>query len=143
MKTIFTATTIILGLTAAAIAHSDVKNSAVKARMESMMVIGNAMKTLGGMAKGAIAFDAAAAQTALDTVAAQAANIPAAFQAEETDPASEAKAEIWTNWDDFVAKSEPLKVAAEGASVTDPASAGAALGALGGTCKSCHSAYRM
>jgi cytochrome c556 len=64
------------------------------------------------------------------------------FEANETDPMSDSKAEIWTNWDDFVAKANVLQVAAEGAVITDQASIGAALGAMGKTCGACHKVYR-
>lgn len=130
-------------LSTAAIAHADVSNPAVAARMDAMKAIGGSMKTLGDMAKGATDFDAAAAQAALDTVAAKAAEVPALFEAQETDPESEAKPEIWTNWDDFVSKAQAMQAAAEGASIGSAADIGPAMGALGGTCKACHSDYRM
>ena len=65
------------------------------------------------------------------------------FTPKETDHASEAKPEIWTNWADFSAKGMALKTAAE---QLDPASLdgiNAGMGAIGGSCKACHSVYRM
>lgn len=143
MKKLLTAAAVLVGLSAAALAHADVENQAVAARMESMKAIGGAMKTLGGMAKGAVDFDAVAAQAAVDEVAAQSGALPALFEAQETDPLSEAKPEIWTNWDDFVAKSNALNSAAEAITITDAASIGVAMQAIGGSCKDCHSDYRM
>lgn len=126
----------------ALIAHANVENPTVKARMDLMSAIGADMKTLGQMAKGQIDFDAAAAQAALDAMAAAAAEIPAKFEANETDPESDAADAIWENWDDFVAKAETLKAAA-GATVTDAASLGAAMGSVGPTCGGCHKPYKL
>ncbi len=114
------------------------------ARGQTMGAVGGAMKTLGGMAGGEVAFDAAAAQAAKDALVAAATGATAAFMTQgEADPASKAKPEIWTNWDDFVVKSTALTNAATALDVTSAESIGAGMGALGGACKACHTAYRM
>lgn len=143
MKKILTASAVFISLSIGAIAHADVENEAVAARMDAMKAISGSMKTLGTMAKGAVEFDAAVAQAAVDTIEAQAAAVPVLFEAQETDPMSEAKPEIWSNWDDFVSKANGLNAAAAAITIIDAASVGAALGAVGGTCKGCHSEYRM
>jgi cytochrome c556 len=143
MKKIIMASAIVFGLATSAIAHDDVANAAVSERMHGMAAISAAMKTLGDMAKGSVEFDAVGAQAAVDAVAAQAAAIPTLFEPEETDPKSDAKAEIWTNWDDFISKASVLQTAAESVIIEDKSSVGAALGAIGGTCKACHSKFRM
>lgn len=127
---------------ATSFAHSDVSNPAVAARMQAMSDISAQMKVLGNMAKGEVDFDAAAAQAAVDTVAARAAEVPALFEAPETDPESESLPAIWDNWEDFVAKSETLETAAANATIASAADLGPALGQMGGTCKACHSKYR-
>lgn len=134
--TLITATT--------ALAHSGVQNAAVKARMAGMTAIGDNMKVLGAMAKGQTAFDAQAAQSAAAAIASHAARTPDLFMARESDPKSEARAEIWDNFDDFVAKSKTLENLASdlSGSLRAAADLGPAMGALGGACKSCHSAYR-
>ena len=58
-------------------------------------------------------------------------------------PTSEAKPEIWTSWDDFVKKSEALTAAVTAADVSSVEAIGASLGSIGGTCKDCHSVYRV
>ena len=126
-----------------AIAKEGVKDPQVKARQELMATIGANTKTLGEMAGGKIPFDATAAAAAKAALAAAAAEIPAKFEPQATDPVTEAKAEIWTNWDDFVAKSEALLKAAEAADTTSPETIGAGMGAIGGACKDCHTTYRM
>ena len=128
----------------AAFAHEGVKNPAVKARMDSMSAIADNMKTLGTMAKGQIDFDAAIARAAATKIAGHAAETPTLFEPQETDPKSEALPAIWANFDDFSVKARELETIAQNVSVTlsTPDDLKAALGQMGATCKSCHSAYR-
>lgn len=126
-----------------AFAHSGVANEAVKARMEAMKAIGGATGTIGKMVQGKADFDAAAAQAAAATMAEKAAMIPALFEAEETDPESEAKPEIWTNWDDFVAKGSALEMAAKGLDTSSLDAMKAGFGPIGAACADCHKAYRV
>ncbi len=127
----------------AAFAHDGVKNPAVKKRMIGMSSIAANTKIIGSMAKGAIAFDADAANAALAAIEAEAAKIPAKFKAQETDPKSEAKPSIWSNFGDFTAKATMLEAAAKsGAGIATKADLGPALQGLGQSCKSCHGAYR-
>jgi cytochrome c556 len=125
-----------------AIAKEGVKDPTVKARMDLMAVVATNTKTLGEMAGGKIPFDATAAAAAKSALAAAAAEIPAKFEPQATDPVTEAKAEIWTNWDQFVAKSEALLKAAEAVDTASPETIGAGMGAIGGACKDCHSTFR-
>lgn len=114
------------------------------ARAQTMDAIGGAMKVLGGMAGGEVAFDAAAAQAAKDAMVAAATAAPEVFKTQgAADPASEAKPEIWANWDDFAVKATALSDAANALDVTSVETIGAGMGALGGACKACHTAYRM
>jgi cytochrome c556 len=68
--------------------------------------------------------------------------IPAKFQAEETDPVDEAKPEIWLMFDDFTTQAGALVSAAEALDATSLAGLQAGMGAVGGSCQSCHQAYR-
>ena len=134
-----------LVMASAALAHSGVKNAAVKARMDAMSEIGRNTKVIGQMAKGQDTFDAAIVRTAAATIAQYAAQVPALFEANETDPKSEALPAIWDNYDDFVLKAEALEQVALKLSSTDPTlgDLGKAMAALGGTCKACHALYRQ
>ena len=114
----------------------------VKARQELMEANGAAMKALSEIAGGKVAFDAAAAEAAKKSLVDHAAGIEAAWKNNATDPASKSKPEIWTAWDDFVAKAGDLGKAAEALDVTSPETIGAGLGAIGGACKACHTAYK-
>ena len=125
------------------LAHSAVQNEAVKARMAVMEDTKNAMGVIGGMAKGAIAFDAAKAEEAKAALIAAAADVPAKFEAQETDPESEALPAIWENWDDFVAKADAMKAAAEAMDTASLDGLRAGIGGIGQTCGACHKSYRM
>lgn len=125
-----------------ALAHNGVKNPAVMARMQGMEQIGAASKVLGNMARGRIAFDAEAAASAKAALAQHAAEIPALFEAQEDDPKSEALPAIWSDFADFTAKADALRDAAEAMDVTSAETIAAGMGAVGGSCRSCHKAYR-
>ena len=92
--------TVAIALSGATIHAHSVENPAVQKRMDVMKEIKGAMGVLGGMAKGAIAFDAAAASAAQNTLIEQSDGGPT-FKANETDPKSEALPAIWENWDTF------------------------------------------
>ena len=142
LKWLFAPLSLIIATTA--FAHEDVKNPTVKARMMAMSNIGGQMKTLGGMAKGAVAFDLEQAKAALAEIEKTAKTVPALFKDNETDPKSEALPAIWSNYADFTVKSDALTSAAANA-LTSFASQDdlvPSMQALGGSCKGCHSAYR-
>lgn len=127
----------------AAFAEGEASDPTVKARMDLMKGIGGSVKVLGDMAGGKTAFDAAAATAAKEALMAASADISAKFEPQATDPASEAKAEIWTNWDDFVTKATALNTAATSLDASSVDTIKAGMGDIGGACKACHTAYRM
>ena len=128
----------------ASLAHQDVQNPTVMARMDAMGTIGKNTKVLGVMAKGEVAFDANAARTAAGAIAKHAAQIPELFQDTASDPKSEALPVIWQSYSDFTAKADALEVAASVAAkdIATPGDLGPALAAIGSACKSCHQTYR-
>ncbi|CAM8670584.1 COG3909 Cytochrome c556 [Paracoccaceae bacterium] len=130
-------------MTGAAFAAVTATDPDVIARKDLMKTIGGAAKTLGGMASGEVAHDAAAAEAAKQAMIAAAAEIEAKFTNNAADPASEAKPEVWTNWNDFLAKGKALGDAAGALDVASAESIGAGMGAIGGTCKACHTDYRV
>ena len=136
-------TTISIALTAAAIHAHAVENPAVQKRMDVMKEIKGAMGVLGGMAKGAIAFDATAAGAAQNTLIKQSGMVAATFEANETDPKSEALPSIWENWDTFVEMADDLTFAAEGLDATSLDGVRGGLGNIGGSCGACHKKFRM
>jgi cytochrome c556 len=138
--------TLIAGLVLAggvAFAKEGVQDPTVKARMELMGTIGMNVKTLGDMAGGKTAFDAAAAEAAKAAIVAAAAEVPVKFEPQATDPVSEAKPDIWANWADFTAKAEALGAAATAVDTSSLDGVKAGMGGVGGACKACHAVYRM
>ena len=101
------------------------------------------MGVLGGMAKGAIAFDAAAAGAAQNTLIEHSAMVATTFEAHETDPNSEALPAIWENWDTFVEMADDLTFAAEGLDTTSLDGVRGGLGNIGASCGACHKKFRM
>ena len=132
-----------LALGAALIATSAMANEAMEARATLMKSFGGAAKTLGGMAGGEVAYDQAAAEAAKAALVAGAAEIAAKFESAIDDPESESKPEIWTNWEDFLAKAKALGDAAAALDVASAESIGAGMGGIGGACKDCHTTYRV
>lgn len=139
------ARTIIAGLmlvSGVAIA-AEATDSTVKAWQELMDGQGGAVKALGGMASGEVAFDAAAAEAAKATLIANSTEIAAKFQTQAADPASKASPDIWTNWDDFVAKATALNTAAAALDVASAETIKAGMASVGGACKDCHTKYKL
>ena len=97
---------------------------------------------IGQMAKGAVAFDAQDAQAAKARLLKASQAVVDTFQANETDPFSQAAPAIWKNWDDFVAKSTAFEAAIEVLDVSDLAALRGGMRAIGGGCMACHKAYK-
>jgi cytochrome c556 len=114
------------------------------ARSDLMKIVGKNTGILGDMAGGKAAYDAAAAEAAKAAIIEAAGNIEATFKDQgAADPASEAKPEIWANWDAFLADAKALGDAAGAMDVASAETIGAGMGALGGACKDCHTEFRV
>ena len=113
------------------------------ARQTLMGTVGMNTKILGDMAGGKAEFDAAKADAAKLALVDAAGKIPVAYKGQGTDAESEAKPEIWTNWDDFLLKAEALGKAATVLDATTVEGVQAGMGGLGGACKDCHTKYRI
>ncbi len=135
--------TVVIALSGATIHAHSVDNPAVQKRMDVMKEIKGAMGVLGSMAKGAIAFDAAAAGAAQNTLIKQSGMVATTFEANETDPKSEALPAIWENWDTFVEMADDLTFAAEGLDTTSLDGMRGGLGNIGASCGACHKKFRM
>lgn len=123
------------------------KEKAVKYRQAAMTLVGSNFKPMGAMIKGEIPYDAEAfARHASDLAAVSSIDILRGFPADSEGGKSEAKAEIWFEWDDFSAKMDDMK--AEAAKLAEVATGGdkAAIkkqfGATGETCKACHKKFK-
>lgn len=128
----------------AAYAEEDPTDPSAIARGDLMKMVGKNTGILGDMAGGKAAYDAAAAEAAKAALIEAAGKIEATFMEQgAADPASEAKPEIWTNWDDFLVKAKALGDAAGAIDVASAETIGAGMGTIGGACKDCHTTYRV
>jgi len=138
-RTLFTGLAIVVGV---AIAQAAATDPDVIARQALMKTVGGSVKTLGGFASGQVPFDAAAAETAKAALLAAALDIEAKFMTQTADPEQEAKPAVWTSWADFLVKAKALSDAAAAVDATSAEGVAAGMGAIGGTCRDCHSTYR-
>lgn len=126
-----------------AAAHEGVKDPQVLARMNVMETIGKQMGTLGGMAKGEVAFDADVAAAAKATLEKASAQVLPTFEPPATDPHSEAAPAIWEEWDGFTTQSVAMDAAIAALDTSSLETLRAGLGGIGQTCRTCHKAYRI
>ena len=133
---------VLASLALAGMAYAEASDPTVKARQEVMEEMGKSAKILGEMAGGKTPYDAAAAEAAKAVLIGESSEIAAKFEPQATDPDSEAKPEIWANWDDFVKKAGALSAAAGALDVASAESIGAGMAGIGGACKDCHTSYR-
>jgi cytochrome c556 len=104
------------------------------------------MGPMGAMAKGKIPFDAALFKSRADGLA-NASRLDASEGFPEGSVGeTEAKPEIWDNWDDFLSKYQSLQDEAvklqQVAATGDEAEMKKQFGKVGETCGSCHKKYR-
>jgi cytochrome c556 len=130
-------------LATAAIAEVEATDPVEIAREDLMKSFGGAAKTLGGMAGGKIAYDAAAAEAAKAALLTGSGEIAAKFETQSSDPASKASPEIWKTWDAFLVKAKGMTDAATALDVSSAESIGAGMAAVGAACKDCHTTYRL
>ena len=135
-----------LAVGAASVATSSPEGTeAIKERHETMEGVGEAMGSLGAIAKNEVPFDAAVVEKNAGTIAEGLKKAAALFPegSAEGDAETWAKAEIWTDFADFELQMETARAHAEALqSVTEEAAFRPALGKLGNSCKSCHQTYR-
>ena len=119
--------------------------TAIKERQEAMEDIGQAITALAAIAKKEAPFDAGVVEKNAGIIAEALTKSADLFPegSDKGDPETWAKAEIWTDRENFNKDLQTAHAAAvEMQSVTDEAAFGAALGALGNGCKTCHDKYR-
>jgi cytochrome c556 len=138
---------LILGLAAVSATAHQGASGIVKERMDTMSAIARNMKALATMVK-TDKVDPQAAKAIGSRVAEHASLFPTQFPEGSLSQVSEARAEIWADFDDFQAKSDELVMAASNLAESDPddldrRALRQALKAMGQTCKSCHESYRV
>lgn len=102
------------------------------------------MRTLTGMSRGQVPFDATAARAAFQRVAQNAQQIPGLFPAGSHQGKTAALPAIWERKADFDAHATKLEQDAKAAQpgITDQASLQAAIQRVGQNCGGCHETYR-
>ena len=118
----------------------------IQTRQKAMEGIGDAMKSLSGIARKEAPFDAAVVRKDAESIVANLEIARKAFPAgsEKGDAKTWAKASIWSDGAGFAAAMKTSHEAATAmAAVKEEAAFGPALKALGGSCKGCHETYRL
>ena len=119
---------------------------AVKYRQSALTVMANHFGRIGAMVNGRVPFDAKAAQDSAQVVATLSSLPWAGFAANTEALKSKAKPEIWKDAAKFKESSD--KLVTETAKLEAAAKTGnldtikVAFGAVGGSCKACHDAFR-
>ena len=115
----------------------------VETRIEEMEKVGRALKALNLRTRSQ-QVSAQQAKQAVAQIKAVALNTPALFEVQDMSGASEAKPEIWTNWDDFVAQSQELAAYTDNLdqAVNDQDRLAAEIKKIGEICSACHRKYR-
>ncbi len=115
-----------------------------KERHEAMEQVGDAIKVLGGMAKGQRKFDPAVVKAEATTIEERLQKAASLFPPGSDEGETHARPEIWSDRAGFDKDMKEAQTAAHALqSVTEEAAFRPALGALGKSCKECHDKYRM
>ena len=144
LKRYFFAAAIIFA-SAVSAGHGQTPDNAIKARQEIMSFVGAQMRTLAGMARGRVEFDADRTKLIGSALVPMAAALPNLFPAgSETGSNTEAAPAIFDDMEGFTVQSAALSNAARSlAAAADADQFAEAFGELSGTCRSCHSKYRV
>jgi cytochrome c556 len=134
-----------LSVATLAFAHSK-EEEAIGYRQGLMTVFGWNFGPLGAMVKGKIPFDAAEFSKRADRLAAISDQLVEGFpKGSDKGGDTHAKADIWTNWDDFQTKARDFdreaKALAVVAKSNDEAKDKDQFKKVAGTCKACHDKY--
>ena len=139
--------TLTLGLAATAIAQTK-PDQVIEYRRAAMTMVGWNFGPMSAMVKGKIPFDAKEFAKHAERIATTAPQVLEGF-AKGSDKGAEtdAKADIWTHFDDFQSKLTDLvnesKTMSEIARTGDEAKMKEQFKKLGGTCKACHDKYKQ
>jgi len=127
-----------------AFAHSGVKDKNVKERMMLMKAMADNTKLIGQMLKKQKPFELSEVKRALEQLASLSLQTPTVFEVNATDPKSEAKQNIWDEFDEFTKLSNELaKNTSELAILVENIDdLSPTLMKVSEGCKACHSKYR-
>ena len=123
-------------------AHDAVNNTDVMKRMTLMKGMASEMKILGGMMKREIPFDSVMANNAVSEINRLSSSTVEAFSVKADDPKSEAKSNIWDEFENFTQLSNELTTATSAITLDSYNDLRPAMGMIGKNCKACHSKYK-
>ncbi len=140
----FSAALLLGSVTASA---EDAVEQAIDYRSGLMEVMGWNLKQMGAMLKGKKPFDQATfARRARDLNAASHLDILAGFPEDSVDDDSDAKDEIWLDWENFTAKLDSMRdkseALAQAAASGEVEAVRSSFSELAKACKGCHKAFR-
>ena len=137
-------TVIAITTSSIALAHSGVKDKNVKERMMLMKAMADNTKLIGQMLKKQTPIELNEVKRALEQLSSLSLQTPTVFEINATDPKSEAKQNIWDEFDEFTKLSDDLaKSTSELAIlVEDVDDLRPTLMKVSEGCKACHSNYR-
>lgn len=114
LKIIVAASAVSVLTAIAALAHSGA-TGIYKERMDGMMAMGKVVKSLSSMMRGEIAYDAALVRQGAQVIKFHAGEtMTTLFPEGTTEAPSEARPEIWSDWDTFEALAKQLETYAKG-----------------------------
>ena len=133
---------IILGMSSAVFAH-DGATGLVKERMDAMSSIGQANKQLSEMARGKAEINLETVKNSAATIAEHSGiNLTDLFPEGTIHAPSDAKEEIWQQWDKFSMLSSQMETAATDLQTASDEDFATKYRALSNTCRQCHKAFR-
>lgn len=144
-KKIIGAAALCLALTSTAQAH-DGATGIIKERMKVMKFIAQNTKMIAPYAMGAQDMNFKAVEGAAEQISMAAKSVMTKFPKDSTSEESEAKPNIWENWDEFVGilnklSSDAAKLSSMAASQQDGITQ--QFGAMTQNCKTCHTKFRQ
>ncbi len=128
---------------ATAVAHNGA-TGIVKKRMNAMSAIGKAVKSIATMVKGDTGYDRAALKAAASTIRGHSGdNLTRLFPAGSGGGKSEARPDIWQNWEQFEMLADELNRQAVHLASLEARPSPMEFGKLAATCKGCHEKFRL
>ena len=127
-----------------AFAHTGVKDQNVKERMMLMKAMADNTKLIGQMLKKQTPFELNEVKLALEQLSSLSLQTPTVFVVNATDPKSEAKQNIWDEFDEFTKLSNDLAQSTSELAmlIQDIDDLRPTLMKVSEGCKACHSKYR-
>lgn len=121
---------------------SQVATPGVQKRMATMTGANTALSTLTDMMGGRAMFDKTRAKAARRTLMDATGDIPKVFRKPHSDPLSNAKPLVWSQWDDFKSHARSAQKAARALDIDSLPDLRQTLPRLLHACLSCHRIYR-